>query len=391
MPAWDINFQLKVNADDPALVRLVARIRALSSVIREIPLPPAVQGHIDALNIMRAVRGTTGIEGAQLSEDEVRSIMTAPSNKAVLRPERKREEDEARNAQELMYRVAEILVEKPETPLTEELIRGIHHVLTKDIGYLNNLPGGYRKTHVAGGDYIAPRPETVPGLMTDFITFFNRPPANQWDPVIRALAAHFYVVSIHPFGDGNGRTARGVESFLLYQAGVNARGFYSLANYYYRHREEYVGMLNHVRFEGDGDLTPFIRFGLEGLEQELASVHTEIIQEVKWISFRDFARETLTGDEKLGTRAGDRLLHFLLGMGRDSISLRELRKGRHGLSHLYRGVTERTLARDIRYLRERELVIEEGGWISANLAIMTRFVPPGQHRGLKDRLIPKPP
>ena len=79
----------------------------------------------------------------------------------------------------------------------------------------------------------------------------------------RAIAAHFYLVSIHPFGDGNGRTARAIESFLLYQAGVNAFGFYSLANFYYRERDRYVRELTDARFHHGGELTPFVLFGLE--------------------------------------------------------------------------------------------------------------------------------
>ena len=77
--------------------------------------------------------------------------------------------------------------------------------------------------------------------MTEFVEWFNSGVAASWDPVVRAVVAHFYLASIHPFGDGNGRTSRAVESFLLYGAGVNARGFFSLANYFYRNRQEYVG------------------------------------------------------------------------------------------------------------------------------------------------------
>jgi Fic family protein len=89
--------------------------------------------------------------------------------------------------------------------------------------------------------------------MAEFFKWFNSGSAAHWNPVIRAIVAHFYVISIHPFGDGNGRTSRAVESYLLYQAGVNARGYYSLANYYYRNRPEYVSMLDHVRFVSDPD------------------------------------------------------------------------------------------------------------------------------------------
>ena len=128
---------------------------------------------------------------------------------------------------------------EPEAPLTEELVRHLHRTITQDIGYPNNIPGKYRTHPVRVGQYIPPGSgERVKALMAEFISRFNSEPMAYWNPVIRAIVPHFYVLAIHPFGDGNGRTARAVESYLLYQAGINVRGYYSLANYYYRNQPE---------------------------------------------------------------------------------------------------------------------------------------------------------
>ncbi|MBK9546926.1 MAG: Fic family protein [Dehalococcoidia bacterium] len=69
------------------------------------------------------------------------------------------------------------------------------------------------------------RPQTCAGSWGLFVRWLNTPPASNWPPIARAIAAHFYFISVHPFGDGNGRTAF-VGGFLLYQAKVNALGFY---------------------------------------------------------------------------------------------------------------------------------------------------------------------
>jgi len=352
-------------------------IHALASVIRNIPIPPVVQRRIDALNILRAVRGTTGIENADLSEEEVRLIMESPSDKPALPPNRSREEQEARNAEQVMYFVAERLSTDPSLPVTEDLICEIHDITTRGINYHNNTPGKYRAHPVSAATYLPPASgEEVRSLMRQFVRWFNEDAPAKWDPVIKAILAHFYVVSIHPFGDGNGRTARGVESFLLYQAGINARGFYSLANYYYRQRDEYVRLLDHVRFQANGNLTPFILFALRGLKEELEIVHNEILEQVRVIAFRDFARETLLDEGKLGTRSGERLFHFLLALAGKPASLRALRSGEGELSHLYRNVTSKTLSRDISFLKQHNLVIQDGDIIRANLGIMTQFTPP---------------
>jgi Fic family protein len=332
---------------------------------------------IDSLNIMRAVRGTTGIEGAELTEDEVHQIMEAPPQKLVLPPNRRREEQETRNAEQLMYYVDRELTREPNLPLTERLVCEIHKITTKGIDYPNNIPGKYRTHAVTVGTYIPPRSgEEVRKLMSEFIHWFNDGAPARWDCVIRALVAHFYVVSIHPFGEGNGRTARGVESFLLYQGRVNARGFYSLSNYYYRYREDYVQLLDQVRFKTNSDLTPFVLFALRGLVEELEAVHSEVLSEVKEICFRDYAREELTIHGKLATNAGERMLYFLLGLGHDPVSLKALRSGKHALSSLYRNLTTKTLSRDLNFLKQHELIIVEGDELRANLDIMTRFTPP---------------
>lgn len=377
MPTWDVNFNMRFETQSPEVVSCVARSRALADVIRDIPLPLGVQRRIDALNIMRAVRGTTGIEGTELTEEEVQQIMNAPPDQAVLPPNRQREEQEARNAEDLMHYVAEVLIRDPMTPLTEKLVRKLHEITTKDIDYPNNVPGKYRTHSVSTGTYVPPKTgDEVSRLMKEFVHWFNHGAPKSWDPIIRAIVAHFYVVSIHPFGDGNGRTARGVESFILYQAMVNARGFYSLANHYYRYRAEYVHALDQVRFQTNGNLTPFVLFALRGLVAELEAVHSEVISEIKLISFRDYAREVLTIHNKLGTKVGERLFYFLLELGRDPVSLKDLRSGKHLLSALHRNLSPKTLSRDLNFLKQHELIIVEGDELRANLDIMTHFTPP---------------
>ena len=271
MPEWKVHFDMRVSTGHAEVLSCLARVHALAPVISGIPIPPAAQERIDRLNILRAVRGTTGIEGSELTEEEVRSVLEAPAGKKVLPPNRAREEQEARNAGEVMRYVATTGYQH----VSEALIRKIHELTTQNIDYRDNVPGQYRSHSTGAGTYTPPRTgEEVRHLMQEFVRWFNDGPPQDWDPIIRAVVAHFYIVSILPFGDGNGRTSRGVESFILYRAGVNVRGFYSLANHYYQHRDEYVRLLDHVRFETEGDLTPFILFALRGLLSELQAVRS---------------------------------------------------------------------------------------------------------------------
>ena len=374
LPSWEVHFDLNLRVENPRIIQDVARIHALASVIRGIPIPPYVQQRLDQLNILRAVRGTTGIEGTELSEEEVGRIMDSPPDSLALGPGREREEQETRNANELMEYVAEYVRRNPATQISEPLILEFHRILTQGINYPNNEPGRYRNHPVNVGYYRPPSTgEEVRRLMFEFVKWFNTGVPASWDPVIRAIVAHFYVVSIHPFGDGNGRTSRAVESFLFFKAGVNVRGYYSLANYFYQNRPEYIDNLNRVQMRGESDLTPFVAFALKGLVQELEVVHSEVLEEVRIIAFRDYARETLARDGKLGTPPGERQLQFLNGIGSGPVSLKALRSGAHPLSALYRNVTTRTLTRDINALKEQGLLIALGDEVRANLGLMTQY------------------
>lgn len=378
MPLWNVTFDLHVDVRNAELLTLLAKAHALAKVIREIPIPPRLQDRIDRLNIMRAVRSTTGIEGTELTEAEVEQILAQPKRR-VLSAGRQRDEREVRNAERVMEFVAQMVLDRPGQPLTEELICAIHRLTTEGIDYTHNEPGVYRNYPVQAGTYAPPRTgEEIRRLMREFVEWFAEGEPQAWDPAIRAIAAHFYVISIHPYGDGNGRTSRAVESFLLYQGGLNARGFYSLANYYYRHRPEYVAHLDHVRFESGGSLTPFVLFALHGLVEELEGVHTEVLQQVRIIAFRDYVQEQIFDAKKLRTKSGERMLQLLLGLVSEPrpVSLTALRQGQHRLAGLYARVTPKTLSRDLNFLRKKELVHIQDDEIWANLDLMDRYIPP---------------
>ena len=375
MPRWQIHFHAYVDLRDVEVLQLVARIEALAGLVAAIPLPPALRAEADRLNIARAVRGTTGIEGADLTEGEVGDILAAgPDGGPVLGEARAREEAEARNAARVMDYIRDAVDADPDGDLTEAHIREMHRLTTAGIDYRNNAPGAYREVPVAAGDYQAPLPREVGDLMDRFFEWFPETrDRDHWPECVRAVAAHFYLIGIHPFGDGNGRTSRAAESFVLYRSGVNSLGFYSLANFYYRHRPEYVEMLTQARFVHDGDLTEFVKFALGGLREELEAVHAEAVGFVRLLAFRDYAGQRLREDEGARAQVSERRLTFVRALGSEPVSLADLRARRHPASAPYRAATNKTLTRDINYLRERGLVLVEDGELRANLGLMNRF------------------
>ncbi len=370
MPNWDVRFDLNVDQRDEALVKAVAKAEALAQIVRGIPLPPAAYEQIDRLNISRAVRGTTGIEGSDLSEDEVAQVLR--TNQNVLGQARAREEREVRNAGAVMAFVARILRANPDEPLTETLICEIRRLTTEGIDYENNTPGSYRSHAVHALQYVPPRDaETVRTLTAEFARWLNDGPSMHWPAAIRAVAAHFYFISIHPFGDGNGRTARAIESYLLYQGQINVVGFYSLSNFYYRNRSEYVEMLDYVRFQSGGDLTPFVNFALAGLVEELDQVRDIVLRALTAIVYFDYARVVLDSI-RVRTPVRNRLWFFLNEL-RSPALVADLKTGKHPLGVMYKVLSDKTLDRDIKTLVKSGLLLREADTIRINLDVMQQF------------------
>lgn len=376
MPSWDVHFDVRIRVDEPRLVRAVERSRAIAETIRGIPVTTNVRKRLNALNIARAVRGTAAIEGTRISEEEALEVLDAPADVKVLPPDRSRDEHEARNAQAVLRFVRRELRANPERRLDEPLIREIHRLTTEGVPYKGNEPGHYRNHAVSAGDYRPPASgDEVRRLMSDFVRWFDEGTAAAWDPIVRAAIAHFYVVSIHPFGDGNGRASRGVESFMLYRAGINAFGFYSLANFYYQNRDAYVDALTAARFRSGGDLTDFVLFAVEGLATELEGVRRELMSMIQVIAFWEYARQTLGAVDGLGEIRRTRMLNLIR-----RLTSAPLASGPHEnvdasaiMARVYRRVGQRTGQRDIRVLLDHELVVERDGQIVPNVEIMSRF------------------
>ena len=189
----------------------------------------------------------------------------------------------------------------------------------------------------------------------------------QHDRIIQAIAIHYHVGSMHPFGDGNGRTARALEAFMLRQAGVNDMVMVSLSNYYYEHKEEYLAALFASR-SGGHDLTPFLRFALGAVAERCNAVAAAIAVNHQRTLFREFAR-SLFGQLRSPRRrvlAGRqlRVLEGLLDGG--YISVAELANRVWGD---YDGLKfpERALVRDLGGLLELSAITLDDDRLSVNL------------------------
>ena len=106
------------------------------------------------------------------------------------------------------------------------------------------------------------------------------------DALIQALALHYHIGAMHPFLDGNGRTARVLEALVLRQARFKDALFVSMSNFYYDEKNDYLACLSEA-WQSNHDLTPFLIFGLRGIAVQCQRLLRDIRTHLQRSLFRD--------------------------------------------------------------------------------------------------------
>ena len=236
-------------------------------------------------------------------------------------------------------------------PVTAELVFGIHQRIVKGCDDDHCEPGALRRD---GANVTFGRPRCrgteggleLAGAFEDLLQAIARE-FPKHDRIIQAMVAHYHIGAMHPFGDGNGRSARALEAFMLRQAGVNDMVMVSLSNYYYEHQDEYLAALYESRSNGH-DLTPFLRFALPAVTERCDTLATEIVTHSKRILYREVAQSLFGRLRSPRRRAlAERQLQIIsVLLGTDSMRLNELASR---VSMYYRNLKfpDRALLRDI--------------------------------------------
>ena len=172
-----------------------------------------------------------------------------------------------------------------EQPLTEERLYGWHAALfpTGRSGMQRITAGAWRTDEhgpmqvVSGplGDervhFQAPDAQRLAGEMKRFLDWFNR--SSDTDPVLKAALAHLWIVTIHPFDDGNGRIARAIAEMALSRADGSKDRFYSMSSSIEAERREYYLQLESTQ-RGSLDITSWLAWFLGCLDRAIGASDT---------------------------------------------------------------------------------------------------------------------
>jgi Fic family protein len=198
-------------------------------------------------------------------------------------------------------------------PVLSTDILTLHAMVAEEHGVAGPTAGALRTTAVevgrdlVGGVHQGAPARELPLLFERYVDFINGPDLLGLPPLVRALLAHFFLDTIHPFVDGNGRTSRLLAAAILCQHGYNLHGTYGLIRYFYRHELRYHTILHKIWKRCPFEVTPFIAFGIEGFILELKSVDTFVRMKLNRI--RDTELFAPIFRRRIGARSrkGDRL------------------------------------------------------------------------------------
>ncbi|UCD15432.1 MAG: Fic family protein, partial [Candidatus Omnitrophota bacterium] len=171
-----------------------------------------------------------------------------------------------------------------------ELFLKIHKTVTIDTLRDNKDCGVFRNRQVFIGrrifdgtsfkeivEYMPPETKNVPGLVAEFLDWLNSNKIKEINPIIFAGIVHYEIARIHPFIDGNGRTARLTASLIFYKSGFDHRRFFALDDYYDENRSAYYAALKTAQ-TSSGDITKWLEYFTDGVLYSINKVKDFIIK-----------------------------------------------------------------------------------------------------------------
>lgn len=360
------NFIFSRKYNESELSGLLYGIRVLYKTVADLPILPEWSSQLEIDIIRRSIFGTAAIEGNPLNEDEVGKIISETDEK---KDTARKAEQEIRNLKTVYTFIKGLEPAGFAVDLSEEKIAKIHFLITSNVNYTLNEPGKYRNQKVQVGDKdhggVYTPPKCLPDiqkLMKEFIHWINSESIKGQDPLIRAALTHYYLGLMHPFGNGNGRTARAVEAMILRLSNIKYIPT-MLSNYYYRKMDDYLWAFSLARKNKENDLTVFIKFILEGVIDSLNEIKDRMIFHIRSLVMRDYSAFLKQG--KVITQRQHDLMIMMLENYR-SFTLHDLMNN-PPFNVLYRTTSERTARRDIKKLLELNLIIDQEGRYELNL------------------------
>ncbi len=269
----------------PAMANSLMRIEAVRQAIRTLPITPRVLANLRETARLFSTHYSTMIEGNRLTQEEVARVI----ERAQHFPGRERDENEVRGYYAALDEVERIA--KRRERISAAIIRKVHALVMAG-GKTRVKPTAWRDgqnvirdARSKGIVYMPPESKDVPELMEQLISWIN---AKDELPVpVKAGIVHYQFATIHPYYDGNGRTARLLTTFVLYLGAYDLKGLYALEEYYARDLKAYYEALtvgpshNYYLGRAEADITRWVAYFIEGMAASFEKVRTQAVREAE--------------------------------------------------------------------------------------------------------------
>lgn len=271
---------------------VLAEIETLKQSLRyQLNEPRRWSGALRRMAFARNIQGSNSIEGYDAALDDAAAVAAGEEPMDVTMETRLALEG-YRNAMTYILQLAQ----EPPIEVSVDLVKSLHFMMTSYD--LTARPGRWR----AGSVFVRSEPtgeivyegvdrEEVPALVDALVDEMNAPGGLA---ILRAAMAHLNLVMIHPFRDGNGRMARGLQSLVLAGDGTLAPVFMSVEEYLGRNTRAYYDVLGQVgggRWQPGRDTRPWIRFMLTAHLRQAETLQRRVkASERLWMSLESLVR-----------------------------------------------------------------------------------------------------
>ena len=377
-----ITFSLDLREADYGLWLKLGDAQARCHYLSGVPLMPSIAQHLHQVFVAKGVLGTTAIEGNTLSEDEVIRLLEGTLE---LPPSKEYLKQEIDNIVEACNLIADQILGRETDDLDVEKVLKFNAQVLKALPLDEDVELGQIRSHDVGvGSYPGAPHQDCEYLLHRLVDWLGQ----DFQPtegntivfgLLKAIMAHLYIARIHPFGDGNGRTARLMEFQILLSSGVPATAAHLLSNHYNQTRAEYYRRLDESSKSG-GDPIPFIRYALQGLvdglEEQLEIIRAQQL-DVHWVNFiHDQFR-----DKDRVTSHRRRRLAIDLSYELEPIPVSKVRHISPRIAEAYADRSDKTVSRDVDRLVEMNLVVKSKEGVRVNRELMRAFLPPIRNGG----------
>jgi Fic family protein len=268
-------FKPKYNYTE-GIVNNLVEISAAREVILNSYLVPKWEVSLRKEALIRSAHASTSIEGNPLSLEEV-SLLAHGRKVTALR----KAKQEVLNYLGVLENIDKYAADRK---ITEDAILKLHNDITKETLEQAEHVGKYRKIQVYVGNrltgavvYTPPKADHVPEQMKELIDWLNSEESHKINPLIVAGVTHYEFVRIHPFVDGNGRTARALATMILCLRGFDIKRFFALDDYYDGDRKAYYSSLNSID-QKTLDLTGWLQYFTDGVLLSTNQVKERILK-----------------------------------------------------------------------------------------------------------------